>query len=252
MRCSVCALALLTLAVIVYPAIAQATGDVTLYNEGNKAYRDGEYEKAYGLYDQIKTVNPYVYYNKASAAYKSGLLGKAMVNLYRAERLKPGDKDIRENINFLKSIKPDREKIEETGLAGKLFQSLRTVYDMTGNSFGFLIVFTVAAILSIHMILAAKKESNKTMSILYVTLFFALLMGFITAVQIYQFEQEGGAVAIIPEVNAHAAPSEEAALVFTFHEATRVTIEKVEGDYAFVYVSSGLSGWVKRGALERI
>ena len=229
-----------------------AASDVALYNDGNEAYRNGKYEKAFELYDQIKGKNPGAYYNKASAAYKSGFLGKAMVNLYRAERIAPGDKDVVENIMFLKSIKTDREAVEKQGLLAKIFRSLQALYDIKQVTYSFLFLYVVVAILTMRIVLASKTGRRKTAPYLYAMGVSALLVGFMASVQIYQFEQEGGAVAILPEVSAFAAPSEDSALVFTFHEATKVTIEKVEGDYAFVYVSSGLSGWVKRGALERI
>ena len=229
-----------------------ASSDVALYNNGNLAYRNGDYEKALELYGQIKTVNPDVYYNKACAAYKSGLLGKAMVNFYRAERIMPGDKDTRENIRFLKSVKTDRERVEEPSIFGELFRFFTVLLNMKMMTISFLFSYTTGAILAIYIILASKAERKKRMPHLYAIGVATICFGFLAAVQIYQFERDGGAVAISPKVNAFAAPSEDSALVFTFHEATKVTIEKVEGDYAFVYVSSGLSGWVKRGALERI
>lgn len=242
---------LTSLLLLVGPAFAET--DVELYNDGNKAYRDGDYEKSLELYNQIKTVNPDVLYNKAVAAYKTGRLGKALVNLYRAERLNPGDSDIRANIDFLNNIKIDKERIKKPGVIEKGMDGLLSIYQLRKTSIWFLLCYLIFSGMAIHQLVSIKERRiNNRLYLIATGGVVTLLLGLVVAVQVVSFEKDDQAVTIAKEAAAFAAPADTSSKVFTFHEGTKVTIWRTEGDYAFIFVSSGLSGWVKRSALERI
>ena len=72
-----------------------------------KAFIEGDYRKTIEIYEaliQVEKINdPYLYYNLSNAYYRNAETGKAVVNIERAYLLKPRDKDIRHNRNFLAS-----------------------------------------------------------------------------------------------------------------------------------------------------
>lgn len=70
-----------------------------LFNNGNYLAAAAEYQR------QIDAGNKdcYTYYNLANSHFKAGDLDKALVNFYRAFRLKPRDADILHNLEFTMS-----------------------------------------------------------------------------------------------------------------------------------------------------
>ena len=83
--------------------ILAMTGQETEWNFGNEAYREGDFEKAIAHYEQLITDgvrNGRVHYNLGNAYFKNEQLGPALLNYYRAEKLMPGDDDIRQNIEM--------------------------------------------------------------------------------------------------------------------------------------------------------
>ncbi|MDR2351395.1 MAG: tetratricopeptide repeat protein [Endomicrobium sp.] len=48
-----------------------------------------------------KVEDPYVYYNLSNAYYRAGNIGKAILNIEKASKLAPRDKDIKEKMHFL-------------------------------------------------------------------------------------------------------------------------------------------------------
>ncbi|MDR1941200.1 MAG: tetratricopeptide repeat protein [Endomicrobium sp.] len=68
-------------------------------------FQNGNYAKAASVYESLITVekinNPYIYYNLSNAYYRAGDTGKAALNIRKAYRLAPRDKNIRANLAFI-------------------------------------------------------------------------------------------------------------------------------------------------------
>ena len=74
-----------------------------LFASGNNAYGNRLYDSAVLYYTAaLKTGNESaaLYFNLGNAWFKSGDLGRTMVNYLKAERLDPSDDDIRHNLEF--------------------------------------------------------------------------------------------------------------------------------------------------------
>jgi tetratricopeptide (TPR) repeat protein len=51
-----------------------------------------------------KVNNPYIYYNLSNAYYRNGNLGKAILNIEKALRLAPRDREIKNNAEYLNTV----------------------------------------------------------------------------------------------------------------------------------------------------
>jgi tetratricopeptide (TPR) repeat protein len=69
------------------------------------SFKKGDFLKTIEIYESLiqieKVKDPYVYYNLSNAYYRTGNIGKAILNIEKALKLAPRDKDIKNNADFL-------------------------------------------------------------------------------------------------------------------------------------------------------
>ena len=80
---------------------AKMTSAAELYITANRDYNEGRYQKAIEGYLRLFDsgyVNGHLYYNLGNAYFRSGQLGRAILNYKRAELLIPRDADLNFNL----------------------------------------------------------------------------------------------------------------------------------------------------------
>ncbi len=126
-------LSLLWLSVCLLPSgylFAQAD---ELWKEANEAYTAGDYPRAIALYDSIErqgyTSAP-LFYNRGNAYFKTEQIGRAILYYSRAQRLDPGDADIRYNLSIECRNLTDERLYDNFSLqkAGRAFYAKLRVY----------------------------------------------------------------------------------------------------------------------------
>ena len=83
----------------------------------NQLYENGRFQEASQTYQQLVDLgveHENLFYNLGNAYYKSGDLGRAVLNYERARRMAPRDADIRANLDFARSLALDRYESEAT------------------------------------------------------------------------------------------------------------------------------------------
>lgn len=86
--------------------------------EADSAYQAGDYAKAIVLYEQLENeqgISPALLYNLGNCYYQASDFANAMICYERAYKLKPSDKRIRHNLNFLRSKIEDANRGEQRG-----------------------------------------------------------------------------------------------------------------------------------------
>src|SRR3989339_179784 len=83
-----------------------------LFDTANQAYQNGQYSEAIINYESIVKMgiaNFNVFYNLGNSYFRDKQIGKAVLNFERAFLLKPSDKDIRANLQFIRAMIKDEE-----------------------------------------------------------------------------------------------------------------------------------------------
>jgi tetratricopeptide (TPR) repeat protein len=247
---------LAVLALIVTLAVsghAHAITPAETYNEGNRKYRVGDYEGALALYGSITTVNPSLEYNRGAAQIKAGRLGKAAVHFRRALKLAPGDTDAQASLDYINSIKPDREKLQKPGVLDQLLSDVIGQLSVDVLAWATLGLYYLAGVTA-ALLLLSKRPGLRRRLAMACSVFAALTIvsGSALAVMTADMGSHDMAVAVDKTVDALAEPSEKSDKLFMFHEATACRLGRREGKYVFVTLASGISGWVEAGKLEII
>jgi tetratricopeptide (TPR) repeat protein len=90
-----------------------AQADIDEVAEAEAAYDAGDYNTAIALYESILAsggTRPEVYFNLGSAYFRSGALGRAMLNFRRAEQLTPRDSDLNQ---AMLAVRLERVDVQE-------------------------------------------------------------------------------------------------------------------------------------------
>ncbi len=95
------ALVLMAVLSLPYGASADEADDLDAFKTANQLYDEQSYEEAAQSYQRLVGLgseDATLYYNLANAHYKTGDLGRAILNYTRARRLAPFDEDIAANL----------------------------------------------------------------------------------------------------------------------------------------------------------
>jgi tetratricopeptide (TPR) repeat protein len=247
-----------------------------LFVRGNQLYEAGDFEEAAAVYEETVArgaVSPELYYNLGNAYYKSGNLGRAVLNYERALQLAPRDEDARANLGLVRTMLRDKQFVEEPGLVGKtakwLHRRLNVAESLLVSSIVYLaFILVVIGFIFRHTIFLSRlypKISmispgrflglDKTQDFLLATatlfVLFVTLAG--SAYSKYRdVSSRRAAIVIEEEVPVYSGPSTDATLQFKIHEGTRVTTGETRPGWMQIRLPGDLSGWIGDGMVDRI
>jgi len=230
-----------------------SAGPVEDFNRANALFAEGKYSEALAVYESIPVSNPDLEYNIGVTFLKMGAIGKATLHFKRAERLLPGDEDTKANLALIAATKVDREAFPDRGIATRAmewFLEQGSVAVVTHYALGLYLASSAAVA---ALILAPSGAARRRIAAVTITLMAATLFsGALAVARIISFEDRAMGVVMAAQAPARPDPSTHAEPVFTLHEGTIVRLGRVEGNYVFVTLASGHSGWIDRGSLERL
>ena len=234
---------------------ARGTGTgASTYNEANALYRQGEFRKAAGRYEEVVSRgvrNGYVFFNLGNAYFKAGETGRAILAYERALRLMPDDEDVLTNLRFVNAVKEDKSPDEDLNLATRILSSGYRLLsaDVLAVS-GSVCLFLLAATAVIRLLSASRRS-------LWIGLLVLAGMGLcgsgaLLTYRVYTESSVSEAIVIADEARGRSGPGDDYLLVFTIHEGTKVTIERMEDRWYLVRLPNGIGGWLPGTAMEII
>ena len=225
--------------------------------EADQAYQENKFTDAITAYEAILETegeSADIYYNLGNCYYKTKNIAKAVLNYERAWLLKPGDADIRFNLELARS---------------------KTVDQITPTSE----VFIVTWIKNITNLMS-EKEWGITAIISFLLLLIGLALyifgnriilkkiGFIAAAvflivcisanmfangQKNKIVSRSGAIVMSPTITVKSTPNESGTDLFVLHKGTKVYIEddSIKG-WKEIRLEDGKEGWLPASAIEVI
>lgn len=190
-------------------------------------------------------INPIIYYNLSVIYLKNNEIGNAVLNIERALRLAPRDKNSILVKNYISKLMNDKKQ----NIAERFLERIKLAFSLNEIVIIFFILFIVLCIsLSLYFFLYKK---------IYLKIFFVFLALIIVLFPFLYLKIDAeilnveAIVLVSSDVRNKPIKSEEAS--FEISEGTKVLILSELGKWVKVksYID-GLSGWIDKHSLERI
>ncbi len=220
------------------------------------AYSESRFNDAAALYEQVLAnygISAKVYYNLGNAYYKSGSVAPAILNYERALLLKPGDADVRFNLELARSRVVD--KIEPLGefLLVRWYNSLGNLLDSNSwayISLGLFVLFTACLFVYFFARKSSLKKSSFFVGILVI--FFSIFALLYSARQRDAIIHPDKAIVFSESVTVKSSPDQSGTDLFLLHEGSTLSIKSKLGDWCEIELEDGNVGWIESKHIEII
>lgn len=227
----------------------------SLFYKANSLYERGEYGKASEEYAKILAIDTEsgpLYFNIGNTFFKMGKTGRAILAYKKAQRLMPGDSDLKSNLAYAESLTEDSalQTLPQNRIAW-LFRFPFREYSLN----------TVSTILiSLYLMLIAMLLTgiiNPVFKRRMTILFYPVLAGFLLTlgafgIRYYDEEALSHGVVVVKEAECKYEPIDKSNNYFRLREGQEVLVLKMRNGWMRIRRLDGKLAWVKSDAVEEI
>ncbi len=234
------------------PTIAQTS---VAFQEGNKAYNEGDYTTAIQKYESILENGDHsgaLYFNLGNAYYKLDDIANSIYYYEKALLLSPEDEDIRSNLAFAQNMAID-------SISGRTHSGLsnlysRIVYALSLSQWALLtIVFMVLFVLFYVLFLMGAHAKTKRLAFVLSAVFLAATTASFTLGYSQKVKRDSDLPAIVFQVTSvQAEPNERGSDLFNLHPGTKVQILDELGSWYKIEIADGQQGWLPMQSVKPI
>ena len=233
-----------------------AHASTSRWEAGNRAYIDGNYEKAIEEYSVIIDGGEYsmkLYYNLANAYFKLGKMGKAILYYNKALRIAPSQEDIRHNLALAEAQTKDRITVIPEFFLNRWLRTVRNAMSCTAWSVLSLLSLALILVFALLFLLASRIRWRKVG--FYCAVCAAVLFIVTTAFALSSRKDmlsHNEAIVLSSAISVKSSPDRSATDLFVLHEGPKVRILSEMDEWNEVVIADGKKGWTESSHLERI
>jgi tetratricopeptide (TPR) repeat protein len=226
-----------------------ASAQQEIFAQGNQLYQEGDFEGAAAAYEAVLEAgfeSPALHYNLGNALFKSGELGRSILEWERALVLDPSDTDVLANLDLARSMTADAiEPLPRFWL----LSAVSWWVDLFPRTMLIIVVASAWVALGVGIVLRvlARHDSVRSLAKWTTTLAAAVVLVFGTNLFVRELglgRAERGVI-LAAAVPVRSAPADQDDLtLFEIHEGTVVRIDERAGEWAEVVLEDGKVGWV--------
>ena len=225
----------------------------SLFAEANAKYQAGDFKAASEGYHKLidaKLGSSAVYYNLGNTAIRLNQKGLALVYYERALRAAPRDKDLRWNIQVLKSTLSDRIEDKTSNPFYTPVEKLLHFVTVDEIALFFAGTLGVLALLALTDLWFSAARSL-TGFFRTITVVFFVISGVLFAAQ-WLDVKDPHAVILDKETGAYYGPSDRETKAFVLHEGAEGKILDRSQDWVYLALKNKNTGWVRKNSLETV
>lgn len=227
-----------------------------LFSDANNFYKEGKYQEAIDLYEEIETLNVYsdeLYYNLGNCYYKLNMVAPSIYNYEKALKIDPTNEDAILNLQFANKMALDAVEVLPKSIFQKLEEGI--IFKLTYEYWAYLAVICSFLGALLFLMYHFSYTSNKKLLFFNTTILATLLMiiSVIFAFKAYDFEVHTH-MGIIFEKSTEIknAPTFNSDTVFQLHEGTKVEVLDAIDDWKKIKLADGKIGWIVGENLKEI
>ena len=222
-----------------------------IFYKANSLYEEGKYDEAINMYSGLiekGLESGNLYYNIGNSYFKKGELGRAILNYERANKLIPGDSDLKSNYDF--ALSKVRNVISVTSIPfQKKVMALYKSFSINGLTILLSAIYIILLLVVFIFIIVRPGVRHKTIFAACLILFFLL-----TSYALFDRirSDNRGAVLISADSDARFEPIEDATVHFTLYEGTKIYVIQQKRDWFKIRRQDGKVGWINKDDVEII
>ncbi len=245
-----------TLSLIVALSVSASPTSAERWEAGNKAYIEGDYDKAIEEYSAILDGGEYsmkLYYNLANAYFKTGAIGKSILYYNKALRIAPSQEDIRHNLAIAEAQTKDRIVVIPEFFLNRWLRTVRNSMSCMAWSVLSLVLFGLLLAFALLFLLASRLRWRKAG-------FYGALCAFVLFVAMTAFAvssrndmlSHNEAIVMGTAISVKSSPDNSATDLFVLHEGTKVKLLDEVDEWCEVVIADGKKGWTLKSNVEEI
>lgn len=224
--------------------------------EAEKAYEEGEFNQAVGLYNEILSTGKHsaeLYYNLGNAYFKSEMLGQAILNYSRALRVDPSMQDARYNLEVASARTVDKIEVVPEFFVVSYLTSVRDM--LSGNTWAVLSIVCLAIALGgvvVWLVFGSLSLRKVGFTAFVVFTVFAITAFGCSLVSYNELHNSSQAVVVNTAAPVTSSPAAGSKDLFMLHEGTLVGVLQSADGWAEIELGNGEKGWIESHSIEVI
>lgn len=223
--------------------------------EADRLAQNGSYSEAIDAYEAILSSGSEsagLYYNLGYSYFKSGKLGKAILNFERAKRLDPSDPDVESNLQQAYALTDKMETVEKPMLESG-WQSLTGAFSSDGWAWLFIVFFFLSlAGVAVFLFLDSVALRKTGFFSAIVLMLFAIVSISVSLGKRSDALDCSRAIIMTSSADLSTSPDKNGIRMTVLHEGTDVTILDELGEWIEVRLRDGNVGWLRASDVEKI
>ncbi len=224
------------------------------FERANALYAEQRFDSASVLYSaaiQSEGESSVIYFNLGNCSYRMGRIGEAILYCEKALKFAPEDEDIIANIAFLQTQIIDEIPAVDSNPISDAISYLHRLFPLAIELW---ILFALSVVFVLFVLFALFRNGSRRIWSIYIAgaLFvIGLIVGGSASLKIYRLETERFAIVLSETAEARSEPT-GGQLIFSVHEGTKLKINSAQGNWMFVSLPNGASGYIRANTVGEI
>ncbi len=232
---------------------AGVSGAQELFEHGCDLYESGQFDEAAQAFESLIKMglkNSTLYYNLGNSYFKQGNLGKAVVNYRRALLLSPRDRDVKANLELVRSMVGLRDTTASFDLSGLATFPLRTL-SPEEIELGFYIFAYAFAFCFVGCLFSGGQAKRVLTRVLIVCAIVTAVFLTLEAASSNRLTSHNEGV-IVADCSLMSGPGKAFEQIGHLRQGVEVKLGARSGVWLEVRLPTGQIGWVEEEAVELI
>tara|TARA_R100000935_G_scaffold58661_1_gene96840 strand:+ start:514 stop:1218 length:705 start_codon:yes stop_codon:yes gene_type:complete len=225
-----------------------------LFEKANEAYNEGNYPEAVSRYKEVLKngeESAELYYNLANAHYKLNQIAESIYNYEKALLLDPGDKTIKNNLEFASNMLIDDIKVVPKSGLSNFITNIISIFSFNGWAW---IAIIAVVVFSVLFLLYYFSIASKWKRVFFTVAITAVVISFICLIFAFYLkdvtQNEEFAIVFAEEVPVRNEPNLRGEELFLLHEGTKVQILSTFQDWVQLELANGSTGWLDKSSIK--
>jgi tetratricopeptide (TPR) repeat protein len=235
---------------------AQTINDYKVLKDANKAYTEGEFQKAVDEYEKLVKSGlaaADLYYNLGNAYYRTGDYKSAILNYERAKKLDPNNENIDVNLELCQKFVQDKIEVVPKFFLVNWLNAFLNVFSSRG--WAFISIFTFISFLCLVLLFLFTRSIffRKMSFYLGIISFFISTITFLASYKQDQIlTNHKTAIVFSQSVSVKSSPNESGTVLFIIHEGLKVSITDSSNGWKEIKLDDGRVGWLPDETIAEI